>query len=59
MLSAALKGKYRLVGIEPRVYVWNGLEFDLRKISLNMADKLYAMGFKHLVKVKPRKKLEV
>lgn len=49
-LKAEVAEKYKLVGVKPGKYQFNGFgEIDLSSISLAEADGLYKLKFPHLV----------
>ena len=50
--SKNIKGKFRVVKLLPGSYLWNGVSFDLRTITLKQADALYAMNCPYLKKIK-------
>jgi len=50
MLSDKIASQYDLKGLKPGIVSVGGVEYDLRTISLDRAEKLVAAGFKNLVK---------
>lgn len=55
-LSEKIKGKYKLVGIEPGIIEFKGRTFDFRTIDVQKSEYLIQAGCQKIKKLPPVKK---